>query len=81
VTLLKIDVERAELDVLAGIDEGDWPKIEQAAIEVHDEEGRGAAIAAALAGRGFRVALEQDARMRGTSVRMLYATRQPERRP
>jgi FkbM family methyltransferase len=80
VHLLKIDVERAELDVLAGIDDGDWPKIEQTAIEVHDEGGRATAIADALTGRGFRVTIEQDARMRGTSVRMLYATRQPEPR-
>jgi len=80
VDLLKIDVERAELDVLAGIEEGDWRKIEHLVSEVHDEGGRCAAIASALAGRGFRVATEQEESMRGTSVRMLYATRQPEQR-
>ena len=37
VDLLKIDVERAEPDVLAGVGEVDWPRIRQVAIEVHDE--------------------------------------------
>ncbi len=75
VDLLKIDVERAELDVLAGIAETDWRRIGQLVIEVHDEQGRAAALAARLTARGFTVALEQEPPMRGTSVRMLYARR------
>lgn len=75
VDLLKIDVERAELDVLAGVEEHDWPRIAQVALEVHDEDGRAATVAGTLVERGFRVATEQDAAMRGTSVVMLYATR------
>lgn len=35
--LLKVDVERAEQDVLAGIDEKHWPRIERVIVEVHDE--------------------------------------------
>lgn len=75
VDLLKIDVERSELDVLAGIEGRDWPKIRQVAVEVHDELGRCAAIETMLTGFGFRVATDQDAAMAGTSIRMLYATR------
>jgi 31-O-methyltransferase len=75
VDLVKIDVERAELDVLCGIDESDWPRIEQIVIEVHDEDGRGETIAHDLADHGFQLATEQDPAMRGTSIRMLYATR------
>lgn len=75
VDLLKIDVERAELDVLAGIEESDWPRIEQVVIEVHDEGGRAAAIEQQLVKRGFSVAADQEEAMRGTSVRMLYAVR------
>lgn len=75
VDLLKIDVERAELDVLAGIEEPDWAKIEQVAIEVHDEQERCAHIARELSRREFRVTIDQDAAMHGTSIRMLYATR------
>jgi FkbM family methyltransferase len=75
VDLLKIDVERAELDVLRGIEEHDWPAIGQVVIEVHDEDGRSAEVARLLERHGFTVASEQDAPMRGTSVRMLYGTR------
>ena len=38
--LLKIDVERAELEVLRGIALNDWPKIQQMVLEVHDIEER-----------------------------------------
>jgi FkbM family methyltransferase len=75
VDLLKIDVERAELDVLAGIADGDWPAIRQVVLEAHDEDGRAGAIAGALTARGFAVEIDQDAAMRGTAVRMLYARR------
>src|SRR5476649_2409735 len=40
VDLLKIDVEGAEEQVLAGIADGDWPRIRQLVIEVHDVDGR-----------------------------------------
>src|SRR6185295_8129882 len=40
IDLLKIDVEKGELEVLAGIDEADWPKIDQIVMEVHDLDGR-----------------------------------------
>uniref|UniRef100_A0A7S0R318 Methyltransferase FkbM domain-containing protein n=1 Tax=Chlamydomonas leiostraca TaxID=1034604 RepID=A0A7S0R318_9CHLO len=36
VDLLKVDVERAELDVLRGIELRHWPLIRQVAVEVHD---------------------------------------------
>jgi FkbM family methyltransferase len=75
VDLLKVDVERAELDVLAGIADEHWPAIRQVALEAHDEDGRAARIATALTERGFAVAIDQDAAMRGTAVRMLYARR------
>lgn len=76
VDLLKIDVERAELDVLAGVAERDWERIGQVVVEVHDEDGRAAAIGADLGRRGFRVTLDQEPALRGTTTRMLYAVRQ-----
>jgi FkbM family methyltransferase len=75
VNLLKIDVERAELDVLNGIEEPDWPRIDQIVMEIHDEDGRGQRAATALSRRGFQVTCDQETVMRGTSVQMLYATR------
>jgi len=37
ISLLKIDVERAELDVLNGIDEEDWSKIDHIAVEIENQ--------------------------------------------
>src|SRR5262249_30063937 len=38
--LLKIDVEKAELDVLEGIEDADWERIDQLVVEVHDIDNR-----------------------------------------
>ena len=72
---MKIDVQKAELDVLLGIDDADWPKIQQVVLEVHDIEGRLNAIAALLERRGFRVASEQDPLYAGTNIHNIYAVR------
>jgi len=77
IDLLKIDVERSELDVLDGIAAEDWPRIRQVVVEVHDEGGRGEQVRGVLAERGFNVAIDQDEAMRGTAVRMVYATTLP----
>ena len=76
VDLLKIDVERAEADVLAGISENDWARIRQVVAEVHDIDGRLAEIAAKLRTRGFRVSVDQEEMMRPTNVSMVYAVRE-----
>jgi FkbM family methyltransferase len=75
VDLLKLDVEKAELDVLEGIGESDWPRIQQVVAEVHDEDDRLDTISEMLTKRGFSVVTEQDAIWKGTGVHMLYATR------
>ncbi|MFG1690398.1 FkbM family methyltransferase [Nonomuraea sp. NPDC049269] len=59
VDLLKIDVQRAEIEVLDGIDDRHWPLIRRVAVEVHDEpgtatEGRLELVLRALGGRGYR---------------------------
>ena len=75
IDLMKVDVQKAELEVLAGIDEGDWPKIAQIVLEVHDIEGRLSHIVALLEGRGFTVTSEQDALYVGTNICNVYAVR------
>ena len=75
IDLLKIDVERAEGEVLAGIGEPDWPRIAQVVAEVHDEGDRIAELERLLAGRGFATVVEQEDVMSGTDVHMMYATR------
>jgi 31-O-methyltransferase len=76
VDLLKVDVEKAELDVLRGVEEHDWPRIRQVVAEVHDLRGRAAEMARMLATRGFSARVEQDPEWAGTPIRMLYATRE-----
>ncbi|MES2940630.1 MAG: non-ribosomal peptide synthase/polyketide synthase, partial [Pseudomonadota bacterium] len=80
IDLLKVDVEGAELDVLLGIDDGDWPKIGQLVIEVHDVEGRLHTITALLERQGFAVTVDQLASVRNTALYNLYAVH-PRRRP
>jgi amino acid adenylation domain-containing protein/FkbM family methyltransferase len=74
IDLLKINVEKSELDVLEGLVAGDWPKIRQAVIEVDREETLGA-ITGLLQQQGFEVVVEQDPRLHGTPLRYVYAIR------
>ncbi|SDY43768.1 methyltransferase, FkbM family/amino acid adenylation domain-containing protein [Micromonospora pattaloongensis] len=80
IDLLKIDVQRAELDVLLGLDERHWPLIQQIAMEVHEDPdgptaGRGRQIAEMLEKHGFTVLLEQDELLVGTDRFNLHAFR------
>ncbi|MEY2527307.1 MAG: hypothetical protein QOE73_2078, partial [Verrucomicrobiota bacterium] len=75
IDLLKIDVEKSELDVLAGIEEDDWTKIRQIVIEAHDVNGNVAKIDQLLGGHGFDVMAEQDRYLRGSSLYNVYASR------
>src|SRR6266550_718609 len=75
IDLLKIDVEKSELDVLAGIEEDDWTKISQIVIEAHDVNGNVARIGQLLHGHGFDVIAEQDRYLRGSSLYNVYASR------
>ncbi len=75
VDLLKIDVERAEFDVLGGIEDSDWPRIRQVVAEVHDFDGRLVKMERLLEAKDFRVFAEQEAMMRSTDVHMVYAVR------
>ena len=60
IDLLKIDVEGAELDVLLGITERDWPKIRQVVIEVHDVDGRVEQVRRMLIEQGFHIVVDQE---------------------
>lgn len=77
IDLLKIDVERAELDVLAGVAPAHWPRIEQVAVEVHDAGGRLAEVAGLFAGHGFEVQVTRDPLLAGTPLCDVIAVRRP----
>ncbi len=76
IDLLKLDVEKSEAEVLAGIAERDWPKVGQIVAEVHDLGDRLAAMTADLRARGFAVEVEQEALYRGSDRFNLYARRE-----
>jgi FkbM family methyltransferase len=75
IDLLKIDVERGEMDVLRGIDNADWPKIRQIVIEVHGTE-RLQAITDLLQDKGFAsIEVDHEEALAGVDVLNVYATR------
>lgn len=75
VDLMKIDVQKSELEVLQGIEPAHWPLIRQIVIEVHDLEGRVDQVAAMLRARGYTVTVEQELLYRSSNISNLYALR------
>jgi 31-O-methyltransferase len=75
IDLLKVDVERSERDVLAGIREEHWGLIRQVVIEVHDEHGALDEVRTLLARHGLETTTEQDPKLRGTKIFSVFASR------
>jgi FkbM family methyltransferase len=80
IDFLKIDVQRAEHDVLRGIRESHWPRVQQIAMEVHDKAntptaGRLETITRELTERGFVIAAEQQGVLIGSDRHNLFARR------
>lgn len=75
IDLLKVDVEKSELDVLLGIEPQDWSKIRQIVVEVHDTDGRLNQITGLLASHGYELTVDQDALLKDTKLYNVYARR------
>lgn len=60
ISLLKVNVEKGEEDVLCGIDAAAWRRIDNVAMEVHDIDGRLQRVTTLLETNGFDVATERD---------------------
>ena len=76
IDLLKIDAEKSELDIIQGIDDRDWPKIDQIVIEIHDRTGEAVKrIEKLLSERGYRCAVEHEKLLEHSGLFNLYATR------
>lgn len=75
IDLLKIDVQKSELDVLRGLAPEDWPKVRQIAMEVHDLDGQLAVVRDLLEEHGFSVVAEQDPLYRGSVMYNLFAVK------
>lgn len=74
VDLLKVNVEKSELDVLRGIKEADWAKIQQIVLEA-DTKNNLQAIVALLEARGYELAIDQDVLLENTQLSYVYAIR------
>lgn len=61
IDLLKIDVEGAEFDVMAGIDAEHWPLVRQVIVEVHEGAEACARMEGILAAQGFALHAWQQA--------------------
>ena len=76
VDLLKVDVEKAELDVLRGIEDDDWRKIRQVVIEVHDVDERLKTVTALLYRHGFAdIKVEQPLTNLKSNIFTVFAKR------
>jgi FkbM family methyltransferase len=75
IDLLKIDVEKSEREVLAGIDAAHWPRIRRVALEVHDDHGALAEILAMLHSHGFTCETWRNPLLAGTSLHDVLALR------
>ena len=60
IDLLKVDAEKSEADILAGLSEEDWAKIDQVVLEVHGEALL-ARVLQMLAAHGFTTAVDDFA--------------------
>ncbi|MBW4528706.1 MAG: FkbM family methyltransferase [Phormidium tanganyikae FI6-MK23] len=76
IDLLKVDVEKSELDVLLGIEPQDWGKIKQVVVEVHNLENRVAQVMRLLQNHGLsRITVEQEPGFKDSDIFNLYALR------
>jgi hypothetical protein len=74
--LLKVDAQSSELDVLLGIENQDWPKIQQVVVEVHNWDGRLEKISTLLKKHGLsKITVEQHPFFKGSHIFTLYSLR------
>lgn len=75
IDLLKIDVEKSEAHVLAGIDDEHWLLIRRIALEVHDIQGALKVILDKLASHGFSCEVSRSPLLDGTILYDVLALR------
>jgi FkbM family methyltransferase len=74
VDLLKIDAEKCELEILAGVNADDWSKIRQVVVEAHDRS-MATELLRVLERNGFDVLVEQESQFSNSEIANLYARR------
>jgi amino acid adenylation domain-containing protein/FkbM family methyltransferase len=74
IDLLKINAEKSEMEVIAGIREEHWRMIQQVVMEIDLESNR-EVVSEALDRNGFEMEIIQDELLRGTELCYLYAVK------
>lgn len=76
VNLLKVDAEKCEWEILMGIDPGDWDKIKQIVIEVHDSVGElYKKVRGLLEEKGFQLEVVEEKLLEGSGLFNIYGKR------
>jgi hypothetical protein len=76
IDLLKVDVERSEVELLAGIRDDHWPIVRRVMMEIHDRSGQTAEVERLLRRRGFtQFTTELDSVAPQEKVYLLHAAR------
>jgi FkbH-like protein/FkbM family methyltransferase len=76
IDLLKIDAEKSEIDILAGIEDADWPIIDQIVVEIHDRTQEAVKrVERLLTAKGYRCVVERERPLEDSGLVNLYATR------
>jgi FkbM family methyltransferase len=76
IDLLKVDAEKAELDIFRGIEAQDWPKIQQVVVDVHDLDHRLEAMTALLQQYGLsEIVVGQPPTLKNSDIFSVHAMR------
>jgi FkbM family methyltransferase len=75
IDLLKIDVQKCELEVIQGIDDEHWPLIRQIVLELHNTEGQYRGLRKTLEEHGFHVFAEQETAYEHSVMLNVFASR------
>ena len=74
--MLKIDAEKAELEIFRGIEAQDWPKIRQVVVDVHDLDQRLEVMTALLQQYGLReIMVGQPPTLKNSEIFTVHAMR------
>ncbi len=73
IDLLKIDVEKSELDIIKGISDAHWGRIGQIVLELHDINGRLDEVKSLLEQKGYQVSYLKDTKLEDNEIYNLYA--------
>ena len=76
IDLLKIDAEKAELEIFRGVESQDWPKIRQVVVDVHDLDNRLDTITSMLWEHGLtEIAVDQPPTLKQSNIYSVFAMR------